>query len=62
LVDLGIDGKNKIETGYEMMGYIQLVKDKARSCGKDNEPPCSIKGEEFLEQLGNYQLLMDSAP
>jgi hypothetical protein len=35
----------------------------AESCENDNEPSCSIKGEEFLDYLGDYQLCTkDSFP
>jgi hypothetical protein len=35
----------------------------ADSCEHDNEPSGSIKGEEFLEYLSDYQFLKkDSAP
>jgi hypothetical protein len=30
-------------------------------CEHGNENSCSIKGEEFLEQLSDYQLFKDSA-
>jgi hypothetical protein len=35
----------------------------AGCCEHGNEPPGSIKGEEFLDQLSDYKLLKnDSAP
>jgi hypothetical protein len=34
----------------------------AKSCEYGNEPSGSIKDEEFLDQLSDYQLLKNSAP
>jgi len=67
LEDLGIDGRITLEcilkgTWWEGVDWIHLAAVVANSCEHGNETLISIKGMEFLDQLGDYQLFKDSAP
>jgi hypothetical protein len=54
------------ETGCENVDCIHLAQDRVQWTAPVNivrtESPGSIKGEEFLDMLSDYQLLKGSAP
>jgi hypothetical protein len=49
------------ETGYEDVDWIHLTQDRVQQwiLKNNNEPTGSIKGEECLDKLNDYQILTE---